>query len=60
MQRIKESDNYFTVYPEYKIPKDVTSQKLGTEYTSENTRQFQNYSDIGNLLEQIGEVELYI
>ena len=60
MRRIKESDNYFTIYPEYKIPKDITSQKLGVEYTSENTNQLQNYSDIGNLLDQISEVELYI
>ena len=60
MQRMKESDRFFTIYPEYKIPQDTTPQELGTEYSSDKTIQLKDYSEIGKLLDQIGEVELYI
>jgi FlaA1/EpsC-like NDP-sugar epimerase len=60
MQRITESDNYFTIHPEYCIPQKTTTKKLGEEYTSENTDQLTEFSEMGNLLEQIGKVDMYI
>lgn len=60
MQRLTEFENYFTIHPEYCIPQKTTPKKLGEEYTSENTEQLTELSEIGNILEQIGEVEIYI
>jgi FlaA1/EpsC-like NDP-sugar epimerase len=60
MQRITESDNYFTIHPEYCTPQKTTPKKLGEEYTSENTDQLTEFSEIGNLLELIGKVDMYI
>lgn len=60
MQRLIESDRYFTIHPEYCIPQNTTPKKLGEEYTSENTNQLTEFSDIADLLDKIGKVDIYI
>lgn len=54
MQRCTEEPQFYTIHPEYDIPAEVSSQPLGSEYTSENTRQLSTPSEIGALLEQMG------
>jgi len=38
----------------------ITEQPLGYEFTSANTHQLDSTADIEPLLDQMGEVELYI
>lgn len=59
MQRITEDKQYFTIHPEYNLPEKLTIKELGTEYTSENTYQLTAFSEIDDLLQQMGTVELY-
>jgi len=60
MQRITEENDYFTIHPEYRLPANATLKEFGAEYTSANTHQLTEHSDIGKLLDIMGEVELYI
>jgi FlaA1/EpsC-like NDP-sugar epimerase len=60
MQRVIEEELFFAIHPEYHMPEHRTEQPLGTEYTSTNTHQLNSTADIGPLLDQMGEVELYI
>lgn len=60
MQRVTEEKNYFRINPEYRIPKRVTHQPLGAEYTSANTQQLSGEKEIGALLDTMGQVEMYI
>lgn len=60
IQRITEQPNYYTIHPEYRLPKRPAPQPLGTEYTSANTRQLTSSDQIGELLDMMGQVEMYI
>ena len=60
MQRVTEEELFYAIHPEYRLPEHRTEQTLGTEYTSANTRQLDSPADIEPLLDQMGEVELYI
>ena len=60
MQRIEETLDYFTIYPEYRVPSHLTPQALGTEYTSENTRQLTTSDAIGAILDRMAVVEEFI
>ena len=60
MQRITEEELFYAIHPEYHVPDHRTEQPLGTEYTSNNTRQLESASDIKLLLDKMGEVEFYI
>lgn len=56
MQRCSEEEDFFTIHPEYNVPKKVSAQKLGAEYSSENTRQLSTPKEIGALLDQMGQL----
>ena len=58
--RVTEEPTYFTVHPEYRVPKRLSLQPLGSEYTSANTRQLTQPGEIGELLDMMGQVEVYI
>jgi FlaA1/EpsC-like NDP-sugar epimerase len=60
MQRVTEEKSYYRINPEYRIPKRVSSQPLGSEYTSANTQQLTGDKEIGSLLDAMGQVEMYI
>jgi FlaA1/EpsC-like NDP-sugar epimerase len=60
MQRVTEEKAYFTIHPEYCIPKHLSSQYLGAEYTSANTQRLTGLKEIGSLLDAMGQVEMYI
>ena len=60
MQRVTEEELFYAIHPEYHVPEHRTEQTLGTEYTSANTRQLDSPADIEPLLDQMGDVELYI
>ena len=60
MQRITDEELFYTIHPEYNIPEHHSKKPLGSEYTSANTEQLNKYEDIGQLLEKMGDVELYI
>lgn len=59
LQRVSESDTYFTIHPEYRLPSDPTPQALGSEYSSENTRRLRSFEEIAPLLDAAGVVEEY-
>jgi len=59
LQRVSESETYFTIHPEYRLPEELTPQALGSEYSSENTRRLQTFDEITPLLDAAGVVEEY-
>ncbi|MDX1950657.1 MAG: UDP-N-acetylglucosamine 4,6-dehydratase family protein [Verrucomicrobiota bacterium] len=56
MQRCTELNEYFTIHPEYNIPDSLTPQTLGSEYSSQNTRQMTTTEEIGALLDEMGNL----
>ena len=60
MRRITDEELFYTVHPEYNAPKHQSDNPLGSEYTSSNTHQLNKYEDIAKLLDNMGEIELYI
>lgn len=60
IQRALESDQYFTIYPEYRVPAVTTPYPVGYEYTSANTTRLSDAAAIGALLDRVGLVEYYI
>ena len=60
MRRITDEEFFYTVHPEYNVPKHQSDNPLGSEYTSSNTHQLNKYEDIAKLLDNMGEIELYI
>ena len=54
MQRCTEEKEFFSIHPEYNVPKKVSKQALGMEYTSENTRQLNRHQEISALLDEMG------
>lgn len=59
LQRVSESETYFTIHPEYRLPEELTPQALGSEYSSENTRRLKTFDEITPLLDAAGVVEEY-
>lgn len=57
--RSSETDQYFTIHPEYRPPASALAWEAGQEYTSENTTRLEAPEEIGALLEKIGKVEYY-
>jgi FlaA1/EpsC-like NDP-sugar epimerase len=60
LQRAEETEDYFTIHPEYRIPASTAHYAVGTEYTSANTRRLTSSKEIGALLDRVGLVEYYI
>jgi FlaA1/EpsC-like NDP-sugar epimerase len=60
IQRALETDDYFTIYPEYRVPAIATKYPVGFEYTSANTTRLSDPGEIGELLDRVGLVEYYI
>lgn len=59
IRRATESDTYFVVHPEYRIPDVECHYPLGYEYNSANTRRLETSEEIGALLDRMGQVEFY-
>ena len=59
LQRVSESETYFTIHPEDRLPEELTPQALGSEYSSENTRRLKTFDEITPLLDAAGVVEEY-
>lgn len=59
LQRVSESDTYFTIHPEYRLPGQPSPQPLGSEYSSENTRRLAGFDEISPMLDAAGVVEEY-
>jgi UDP-N-acetylglucosamine 4,6-dehydratase/5-epimerase len=60
VQRAVETDDYFTIHPEYRGPAIASRYPVGYEYTSANTRRVSRPEEIGALLDRVGLVEYYI
>ena len=60
IQRAIESDDYFTICPEYRAPGARSPYPVGYEYTSANTRRVSDPREIGALLDRMGLIEYYI
>jgi UDP-N-acetylglucosamine 4,6-dehydratase/5-epimerase len=60
IQRAQETETYFTIYPEYRVPVVATHYAVGYEYTSANTTRMSDPREIGALLDRVGLVEYYI
>jgi FlaA1/EpsC-like NDP-sugar epimerase len=59
--RSTEDDTYYTIHPEYRAaPKAAQPDRLGKEYTSENTHRLGGYDEISGLLDAIGRVEYFL
>jgi FlaA1/EpsC-like NDP-sugar epimerase len=59
IQRATESEQYFTIHPEYRIPDVECRYPYGYEYTSSNTTRLTTPEEIGALLDRVGDVEFY-
>jgi FlaA1/EpsC-like NDP-sugar epimerase len=59
IRRATESDAYFVIHPEYRVPDVHCNYPLGHEYNSANTRRLETSEEIGALLDRMGQVEFY-
>lgn len=59
IRRAKENDDYFCIFPEYAQFTPNTNYPIGYEYTSANTNQLATYEEISQLLDKVGNTELY-
>ena len=59
IRRSVENEQFFVVHPEYRPFVENTAYASGYEYTSANTSQLTAYNDIADLLERMGDNELY-
>jgi UDP-N-acetylglucosamine 4,6-dehydratase len=60
IQRALETEDYFTIFPEYRVPAVACRYPVGYEYTSANTTRLSEPQQIGDLLDRVGLVEYYI
>lgn len=60
IQRTTEDETFFTIHPEYRIPKNVVARPAGEEYTSENTKRLSEYGAISALLDAVDDVESFL
>ena len=59
IRRSIESDQFFVVSPEYRPSEENHTYTSGYEYTSANTKQLTEYSEIADLLTSMGESEYF-
>ena len=59
IRRATESETYFTIHPEYRIPDVECGYEYGYEYSSANTTRLRTAAEIGSLLDGMGQVEYY-
>ena len=59
IRRATESESYFTIHPEYRIPDVECRYDYGYEYSSANTTRLRTVEEIGALLDEMGQVEYY-
>lgn len=59
MQRIIEEPDYYTIFPDYRIPSKLTPKSLGEEFTSQNTVQLEAGQAINKMLDAMGTQELF-
>lgn len=59
IRRATETETYFVIHPEYRVPELHCSYPLGYEYNSANTRRLHTTEEIGALLDRVGQVEYY-
>jgi FlaA1/EpsC-like NDP-sugar epimerase len=55
IRRSEENDRFFVIRPEYRPYKENHTYASGYEYTSANTTQLTEYSEISNLLDSMGD-----
>jgi UDP-N-acetylglucosamine 4,6-dehydratase/5-epimerase len=60
IQRCVETKQYFCIHPEYRLPRRPARKALGEEYTSANTDQLTRPTEIGRLLDAMGQAEFFI
>lgn len=60
MQRSVETNEYFRIHPEYRLPGHPARRALGEEYTSANAQRLSRPQEISKLLDAIGQVEYFI
>jgi UDP-N-acetylglucosamine 4,6-dehydratase len=59
IRRSRENDQFFIVYPEFRPFEENHTYPSGYEYTSANTTQFTTATEISDLLDKMGDNELY-
>jgi UDP-N-acetylglucosamine 4,6-dehydratase/5-epimerase len=59
IRRATETETYFTIHPEYRIPDVDCRYEYGYEYSSANTQRLTSYEEISALLDGVGDVEFY-
>jgi len=59
MKRVTEEANFFAVHAEYDREVSFTPKLIGEEYTSANTQQLTEYSEIEAALDAMGELAFY-
>ncbi len=57
VQRARETDDYFVIYPEYRELPHAPRHPVGYEYTSANTRQVSDPRELSALLDRMGSIE---
>ena len=60
IQRALETETYYTIFPEYRVPAVTSRYPVGYEYTSANATRVSDPEEIGALLDRVGLVEYYI
>lgn len=60
IRRSVETNDFFCIHPEYRLPIQPVRKVLGEEYTSANTQQLTQPEEVGKLLDAIGQVEYFI
>ena len=60
MQRVTEDTTYFTIHPDYRLPKGLARKDFGIEYTSSNTVQLSKPDEVASFLDRMGNFDSYI
>jgi hypothetical protein len=61
MLRVSEDSTYYAIHPEYRAPAaQAPAERLGHEYTSENTERLTAYEELSSLIDAIGKVDYFI
>lgn len=60
MTRSVETEDFFEIYPEYRLAFEPRKDVFGNEYTSANTVQLRTVAEIGALLDMMGDTNSYI
>jgi UDP-N-acetylglucosamine 4,6-dehydratase len=60
VQRARETDDYFVIYPEYRELTHTPRHPVGYEYTSANTHRVSDPHELSALLDRMGSIEDFI